>query len=103
MSGYIVALLATAAAEMFRHVLYGVSGNAAPFLPFTLAVLVTAWMGGLRPGLLATALGTVLSLFLFVSPQISFAPAGVSQMIGAVRRKSSPQAFVGLASASARG
>jgi PAS domain S-box-containing protein len=38
-----------------RHIL----GSRAPFLLFTLSVMVSAWYGGVGPGLLATVLGTV--------------------------------------------
>jgi two-component system, sensor histidine kinase len=66
--GYLVAVLATAAATLLRLVLSGVLGEQAPFFPFVLAVLVAAWYGGLRPGLLATALGAVLGTYLSARP-----------------------------------
>jgi PAS domain S-box-containing protein len=65
--GYLTAILATATATLLRLVLSGVLGDQAPFFPFVLAVLVTAWYAGLRPGLLATALGAVLGIC-FVQP-----------------------------------
>jgi hypothetical protein len=50
---------------------FGVSPNSSPFMVFFAAVIVAAWFGGLGPGLLATALSTLLSWFFFLSPQYS--------------------------------
>jgi signal transduction histidine kinase len=66
--GYLVAVTATAAAVPVRLVLSGVLGDQAPFFPFVLAVLVAAWYGGQKPGLLATALGAALGICLLVRP-----------------------------------
>ena len=40
-------------------------------MPFVVAVLISAWFGGLKPGLLATALGAVASAFFLLPPQYS--------------------------------
>lgn len=40
---------------------FAVSSDASPFMVFFAAVMVAAWFGGLGPGLLATALSTLLS------------------------------------------
>jgi PAS domain S-box-containing protein len=50
--------------EEMRHAL----GSRAPFLPFTLSVMVSAFYGGLGPGLLATVLGTVAGFGFFLLP-----------------------------------
>jgi PAS domain S-box-containing protein len=42
-----------------------------PFLLFFSAVMVSAWYGGLRPGLLATGLSTLLSTYFFLEPRHS--------------------------------
>jgi PAS domain S-box-containing protein len=68
MRGYIVAVVATAAGVLLRLVLFGVLGDQAPFFPFVLAVIVTAWYGGLKPGLLATVLGAVLGIYFSLPP-----------------------------------
>jgi PAS domain S-box-containing protein len=44
------------AATVVRLLLNPLLSNASPFLPFILAVLFSAWYGGLRPGLLSTGL-----------------------------------------------
>ena len=50
---------------------FGVSTNSSPFMVFFAAVIVAAWFGGLGPGLLATALSTLLSWYFFLSPHYS--------------------------------
>jgi len=62
-----IALLAVAVAWLAEEQLLPVMGAEAPYLCFILAVLVAAGVGGLTPGLVATALGTVL-LFMIRSP-----------------------------------
>jgi K+-sensing histidine kinase KdpD len=46
--------------------------DAGAFVVFLGAVAVSAWYGGLGPGLLATALGTLATSYLFVAPTASF-------------------------------
>lgn len=53
---YGIAVLAVAAATGVRVLLNPLLSDAAPFLPFILAVLLSAWYGGLGPGLLSTGL-----------------------------------------------
>ena len=65
-AGFRVAILATAVAALMRLALSRIVGDQAPFFPFGLAVLVSVWYGGLKPGLLATALGGVLGTYLFI-------------------------------------
>lgn len=49
-----------------------------PFIPpgvsplFLLAVIVSAWRGGLGPGLFATALSTLATVFIFLPPAFTF-------------------------------
>lgn len=72
MSGYAVAVAATLAIVLFRFLLAGVIGDSAFFFPFVIAVTLSAWYGGLKPGLLATTLSALLVIFLFVPPQFTF-------------------------------
>jgi PAS domain S-box-containing protein len=74
--GYYVAVAATLAAALLRLALTFVLGEQGPFFPFVLAVLVTAWYGGLRPGLLATALGLAAGLYLSGPAPVAFRPPG---------------------------
>jgi K+-sensing histidine kinase KdpD len=62
---------ATAAVAAVRFSVRGVLGDTAPLLPVVMAVMVAAWYGGLRPGLLATATSVVAGNYLFVPPILS--------------------------------
>jgi two-component system, LuxR family, sensor kinase FixL len=62
---YGVALLAVAVAWLADRELLSIVGIEAPYLFFIPAVLVAAGIGGLGPGLLATALSTGVVLFAF--------------------------------------
>ena len=67
-AGYAAAVLATALVTLTRLGLADRLVEAAPFLPFVSAVAVAAWLGGLGPGLVATALGAVAGTALFLKP-----------------------------------
>ena len=69
---YFGAIAATAIVVMVRYALAPVLGDTAPFIPFVIAVMVSAWYGGLGPGLLATALSGAASTYLFIPPYYSF-------------------------------
>src|SRR5499426_4604424 len=64
---YFVAIAATAAAFAARFLLKSALGNVAPLIMFTLSVVVSAWFGGLGPGLLATALSLILGDYFFIA------------------------------------
>jgi signal transduction histidine kinase len=65
---HLFAILAIAAVAAGRLVLAPVLNDDAPLLPFTLAVVVGSWWGGLRVGLYVTALSAVVGELLFVAP-----------------------------------
>ncbi len=69
--GYIVAVSASLLILLLRSALSQVLVDQAPFLPFVLPVIAASWLGGLGPGLLATALGTLFGLYYFVPPSDS--------------------------------
>ena len=52
----------------------------APFLLFFAAVLISAWIGGLGPGLFATALATVFNFYFFMQPFDQFALESADQI-----------------------
>ena len=64
---YFIAIAATAVAFTARLLLGSTLGDVAPLLIFTLSVMVSAWYGGLGPGLLATALGLILGDYFFIA------------------------------------
>src|SRR5262245_16035051 len=69
---YGLAPLAVAIAFLARLALTPILGDASPYLLFVPAVLVAAGLGGLGPGLVATALSVLLGFFVItISPGIS--------------------------------
>src|SRR5947207_3010251 len=58
---YVVALGAVGLATLIKLVAGPMLGSEAPFLLLGAAVMVSAWRGGLGPGLSATALATLVS------------------------------------------
>ena len=59
-----IAILAVAVAWLLERQLLPLIGAEAPYLFFILAVLVAAGVGGLKPGLVATALAAVLLILI---------------------------------------
>jgi PAS domain S-box-containing protein len=55
LSHYVVAVAAVGAAALVRHWLSPYLGGTAPFATFFLAVIAATWIGGIGPGVLATA------------------------------------------------
>ena len=68
LSGHLVAMAATLVILLLRLLLSPLLGDSAYFFPFVIAVTVSAWYGGLKPGLLATVLGAVLAVFSLFRP-----------------------------------
>jgi K+-sensing histidine kinase KdpD len=68
---YFVAIAATAVVFTARFLLKSVLGNVAPLLLFTLSVMLSAWYGGLGPGLLATALSLLLGDYFFIAESVA--------------------------------
>jgi K+-sensing histidine kinase KdpD len=52
-----------------------------PFLPFLAAVVVSAWYGGLGPGLLATGIGVLASSYIFLVPTSSLQIASLNAAV----------------------
>jgi PAS domain S-box-containing protein len=65
--GYLIAVAATAAVVLVRRSVLGDAlGHDAPLYLFLFAVMAAAWYGGLRPGLLATALSALAGTYFFI-------------------------------------
>ena len=62
---YAVAVASVVAMAGLRRLLDPLLGDAAPLILFLIPVVLTAWVGGLGSGLLATALGLVVGLWMF--------------------------------------
>jgi two-component system cell cycle sensor histidine kinase/response regulator CckA len=68
-SRYGCAVISVALAVWGRLLFDPLMGTQLPFVTIFLAVLVTAWYGGLRPALVAVALGAVASDFFLLRPR----------------------------------
>ncbi|MBZ5726388.1 MAG: PAS domain S-box protein [Acidobacteriia bacterium] len=67
-SRYVMAVLAVALAVAVRMAFLGALGTRAPFVTFYPAVILAALAGGLRGGLLATALSALVADFAWMEP-----------------------------------
>src|SRR5262245_23670947 len=65
---YGVAFLATGVSLLLRWPLWPVLEHSAPFMTFFPAVILSAYYGGLGPGLLATLLGAAAADFFLIEP-----------------------------------
>ncbi len=65
---YLLAVVVTAAAALLRGLLSRWIGFDLPYITFFGAVMVAAWYGGWRPGMLATGLSAAAALYWFVEP-----------------------------------
>jgi K+-sensing histidine kinase KdpD len=72
-SRYGGAVLVSAAAAAARGFLDPVLGDTHPFATFFVAVVLSAWHGGVGPSLLTLVLGTLSATYLFIQPRNSFA------------------------------
>ena len=84
MSGYLVAIAATLTVLLLRLLLSPILGDSAYFFPFVIAVTLTAWYGGLKPGLLSTGLGALLAVFFFVPPHYTLRITDPRMAVGLV-------------------
>lgn len=79
---YGFALLVTGLTLLIRLLLMPVLGDQARLVLFVIPVYLSAWYGGLGPGLLATGISVILGSYLLVEPLFSF---GVSTGADALR------------------
>ncbi|AMV24989.1 Sensory/regulatory protein RpfC [Gemmata sp. SH-PL17] len=66
--GYSVALAATTITFALRLALWPLIGDVVPHMAFLPAVMLAAYVGGFRPGLMATALSAVAANLVFTEP-----------------------------------
>jgi PAS domain S-box-containing protein len=71
---YVLTIAVVGLAGFVRWLLNPVLGDYAPFVTFFIAVLVASWLGGLRTGLLAVLLSTLVALHFFVPPSGALVP-----------------------------
>ena len=79
---YGTAVLSVLIAAALRLALDRWLGAGVPFITFFLAVMITAWMGGLGPGLVSSALSSLIANYVFIPPY--YALSWGSQDIAAV-------------------
>lgn len=79
--GYGFAVLVVAVTVLIELVLAVTIDGGTPFLLLFFAVLVSAWRGGVGPGLLATALATLAADYFFVGPPYSFGIESLGQVV----------------------
>ncbi len=68
---YGVAVLSAALAAVARVALNPLLHSRTTFITFTLAVIITAWYGGLLPALVAIVLGALITAYFFIPPHYS--------------------------------
>src|SRR5215210_1752269 len=73
---YGVAVLVVGAAVLVKLLLDPLTVQDTPFLLILGAIVVSAWYGGLGPGLLATGLSALATDYFFLDPKVSFAAFG---------------------------
>jgi PAS domain S-box-containing protein len=71
-AAYAFALALSAAMVGLRFLLPSVFGSGNWFIQAHPAVLLSAWIGGLGPGLFATAVSAIAAAYLFIPPSFSF-------------------------------
>jgi signal transduction histidine kinase len=64
-----------------RAQLSGIMDAQAPLLIYVLPVASSAYTGGMRPGLFATALGAVLGTYFFIEPRLGFGPMAAGDLV----------------------
>lgn len=69
---YTFTIVAVIVASLLRLALNPLLGDAVPFILFYPTVVLCAWFGGIRPGLLAAILSGLFTWYLFFLPHYSF-------------------------------
>jgi len=78
---YGIAVLTSLLTLLLRFLLEPILGGEAPLLAFIMPVMVSAWYGGLKPGLLSTALSALVGVYFFLPPFLSLSLVRVSDII----------------------
>ena len=81
--GYLLAVAGPLAALAIRFAIGDIL-HGFPFITFFPAVLLVAYLGGWRPGVMAAVVSAVLSSYYLIEPLNSFALGGPSEIIGLI-------------------
>ncbi|HYV98081.1 MAG TPA: PAS domain S-box protein [Gemmatimonadaceae bacterium] len=76
------ALVAIALATWLRALLDPLLGTTYPYSTLAIAVLVTAWYGGVGPALVAVAVGAISADFFLLPPRFAFARPNLADLAG---------------------
>ena len=79
---YCMTVVSVAVAMWVRLLMVPAIGYQFPFATLFFAILLTSWYGGIRPALLAAALGGLSADYFLLSPRGSFAVHGLDQQVG---------------------
>ncbi|HMF12407.1 MAG TPA: PAS domain S-box protein, partial [Gemmataceae bacterium] len=80
--GYLVAIVATAAAVLLRWLLDPLMGSTLPLVTLFGAVAAAVWFGGYRPALLVVVLGYLACADLFIQPRGTFGFGEARNVVG---------------------
>lgn len=78
---YVLAIVFSIIALAIRLLLAPLLGDNAPLLVFVAAVAASAWVGGVGPGLLATAVSALLGTFFFIPPSYSLVTTATPDLV----------------------
>src|SRR5206468_9383932 len=79
---YVVAVGAAVAAILIRLALDPVWGSKLPYITLFPAIMVSAWLGGLWPGIVTTVIAGTAAEYFWIEPTGSWAAANESELIG---------------------
>ena len=78
---YGIAVVTSLLTLLLSFLLEPLLGGEAPLLAFIMPVMVSAWYGGLKPGLLSTALSALVGIYFFVPPFFSVSLVRVTDLV----------------------
>jgi PAS domain S-box-containing protein len=79
---YTIAVAAPVLAALIRNLLDPIWGRALPFITFFPAVMLTAWLGGLWPGIVSTLVAAFLADVFWLAPVHSLAIGNAGDFMG---------------------
>jgi PAS domain S-box-containing protein len=79
---YALAVAAAAAAILFRLEVDPIWGTRLPYITLFPAIMVSAWLGGLGPGIVTTVISATAAAYFWVEPSRTWAIADKSELLG---------------------
>lgn len=78
---YSIAVLFCIVALILKKIFEPILGHELPFMLFYSSILLSAWYGGFKPGILATLLSSIFAFFSFLGPSALSIPAKIIALI----------------------